>query len=115
MTDKKPSRPTRSRPAKKSPAAEKAVAPKSEAKVEAKVETKVEEKEEVKPLPEVAEPVKAPEPPKAEAILPSYEPAKTAPPEGDTGWVPADSGLTQTLYGAGRIKNRLRTRRGKFG
>ena len=96
MTDKKPSRPSRTRPAKK------AAAPKSAPKVESTAEEK-----EIKAPPAPAEPVKAPEPPKAESILPERTVAKSAPPEDD----PAPPAPVQTLYGAGKIKNRMRNRR----
>ena len=80
-----------------------APAPKPEVKVEApKVEeTKVE-----------SNPVVVEEPKRMK--LEKYERPETNQHEGESKWVDAEHGITQHMYGMGRLKHRMRTRKSRY-
>ena len=107
MTEDKKPAPKKTRPSK--PKSEKVVAPKVEVEAEKKVEAPAEEK----PKTEV---VKQPDPPVAEAKLPKNEghPPVNIKPEPGVEQVLQATGIRQTLYGAGKIKRRLRTRKARY-
>ena len=106
------------------PKASKVEAPKvEEPKVEApKAETpKVEEPKVEAPKieePKVEEPANVLAPVKVEepkrATLEKYERPETNQHEGESKWVEADHGITQHLYGMGRLKHRMRTRKSRY-
>ena len=92
------------------------VAPKMEAP---KAEVKKPDVEPVAPVPfkeQKTEVVKQPEPPKVKSVLPKNEghPPSDPGPDMTPDEVVAACGITQTLYGGGRLKNRLRTRRSRY-
>ena len=104
MTEaKKPTAPKKTRPSK--PKSEKVVAP----KVDVEAEKKVEEK----PKTEV---VKQPDPKPLEAKLepPTPHPEVNIKPEPAVEDVLQKTGIAQTLYGGGKIKRRLRTRKARY-
>ena len=89
--------------------APKVEAPKAEApKVE---EPKVEAPKAEEPV-NVLAPVKVEEPKRA--TLEKYERPETNQHEGESKWVEPDHGITQKLYGMGRLKHRMRTRKSRY-
>ena len=103
MTDKKPA-PRRPSKLEKPKAAEVA-APKKVVKVEAPKEEKPKTKV-----------VKQPDPPAAKSVLPKKEaPAPVEPGPVPTVEEALDTvGIAQTLYGGGKIKRRIRTRKARY-
>ncbi len=59
-----------------------------------------------------ANPVKVEEPKRA--TLEKYERPETNQHEGESKWVEPDHGITQKLYGMGRLKHRMRTRKSRY-
>ena len=94
--------------------APKVEAPKAEApKVEEpKVEAPKIEEPKVEEPANVLAPVKVEEPKRA--TLEKYERPETNQHEGESKWVEADHGITQHLYGMGRLKHRMRTRKSRY-
>ena len=93
--------------------APKVEAPKVEApKVEVKVETPKAEAPKVEEVKIDSNPVKVEEPKRA--ILEKYERPETNQHEGESKWVAPDHGITQHLYGMGRLKHRMRTRKSRY-
>jgi|TARA_R110002012_G_scaffold318039_1_gene535526 hypothetical protein len=72
---------------------------------------KVEEPKVEEPKVESA-PVKVEEPKRMK--LDKYERPETNQHEGEPKWVEADHGITQHLYGMGRLKHRMRTRKSRY-
>ena len=108
-TNKKPKSSKASAPAPKVEVeAPKVEAPKVEVKVEAP-KAKAPKVEEVKID---SNPVKVEEPKRA--TLEKYERPETNQHEGESKWVEADHGITQHLYGMGRLKHRMRTRKSRY-
>ena len=104
MTEaKKPSPRQKTRPSK----------PKSKEVAAPKVEVVAEKKVEEKPKTEV---VKQPDPKPAEAILPPNEghPEVNPGPQPTVEEALSTAGIAQTLYGGGKIKRRLRTRKARY-
>ena len=88
--------------------ASKAKAPKKEVKLEApKVEEPVAEAPKID-----ANPVKVEEPKRMK--LETYERPETNQHEGESKWVEPNHGITQNLYGMGRLKHRMRTRKSRY-
>jgi len=88
-------------------------APKVEApKVEVKVEAPKVEEPKVEEPANVLAPVKVEEPKRA--TLEKYERPETNQHEGESKWVEPDHGITQHLYGMGRLKHRMRTRKSRY-
>ena len=87
-----------------------APAPKPEVKVEApKVEAEAPKVEETKVE---SNPVVVEEPKRMK--LEKYERPETNQHEGEDKWVKPDHGITQHLYGMGRLKHRMRTRKSRY-
>ena len=88
--------------------------PKVEApKVEApKAEAPKVEKPKVEEPKIIAAPVKVDEPKRA--TLEKYERPETNQHEDEPKWVAPDHGITQSLYGMGRLKHRMRTRKSRY-
>jgi hypothetical protein len=108
MTESKKSRSGRA----KKPVEPKVEAPKVEApKVE---EPKAKSVEEAKPEEKVivSAPVKVEEPKRMK--LEPYERPETNPHEGESKWVEPTHNLAQTMYGSGRLKHRMRTRKSRY-
>ena len=83
-------------------------APKAEVKVEApKAEAPKVEEPKIESAPVVVE-----EPKRMK--LEKYERPETNQHEGEPKWVEADHGITQHLYGMGRLKHRMRTRKSRY-
>ena len=92
--------------------APKVEAPKVEApKVEVKVEAPKAEAPKVEEVKIDSNPVKVEEP---RATLEKYERPETNQHEGESKWVAPDHGITQHLYGMGRLKHRMRTRKSRY-
>ena len=110
-TNKKPKSSKASAPAPKV-TAPKVEAPKVEApKVEApKAEAPKVEEPKVEAPKIDANPVKVDEPKRMK--LEKYERPETK--EHETKWVEPDHGITQSLYGMGRLKHRMRTRKSRY-
>ena len=87
--------------------------PKSAEVVAPKADVEVEKKVEEKPKTEV---VKQPDPKPLEAKLdpPTPKPEVNIQPEPVVEEVLAKTGIAQTLYGGGKIKRRLRTRKARY-
>jgi hypothetical protein len=99
MTESKKSRSSRA----KKPVEPQIEAPQvEEPKAEAKPEEKV----------IVSAPVKVEAPERAK--LEPYERPETNQHEGESKWVEPTQGLSQTMYGAGRLKHRMRTRKSRY-
>ena len=93
--------------------APKVEAPKVEApKVEVKVEAPKAEAPKVEEVKIDSNPVKVEEPKRA--TLEKYERPETNQHEGESKWVAPDHGITQHLYGMGRLKHRMRTRKSRY-
>lgn len=93
--------------------APKVEAPKVEApKVEVKVEAPKAEAPKVEEVKIDSNPVKVDEPKRA--TLEKYERPETNQHEGESKWVAPDHGITQHLYGMGRLKHRMRTRKSRY-
>ena len=81
-------------------------APKEEAVKEVEVKAETEEKV------ITSAPVKVEEP-KRQKLEP-YERPETNQHEGESKWVAPDHNIAQNLYGAGRLKHRMRTRKSRY-
>lgn len=87
--------------------------PKLEVKAEApKVEAPKVEAPKVEEPVNVLAPVKVDEPKRMP--LEKYERPVTNQHEGESKWVEPDHGITQHLYGMGRLKHRMRTRKSRY-
>ena len=98
MTAQKKNKSPKAKPAVEAPVEEVVV---EEVKVEAKAEPEI-----------VSAPVKVDEPERVK--LESYERPETNQHEGESKWVEAEHGITQHLYGMGRLKHRMRTRKSRY-
>ena len=84
-----------------------APAPKAEVKEQPQVEAPKVEEPKVESAPVVVE-----EPKRMK--LEKYERPETNQHEGESKWVDAEHGITQHLYGMGRLKHRMRTRKSRY-
>jgi hypothetical protein len=90
-----------------------APAPKVEVKAEApKAEAPKVEEPKVEPPKIDSNPVKVEEPKRMK--LEKYERPVTNQHEGESKWVDPEHGITQHLYGMGRLKHRMRTRKSRY-
>jgi len=94
----------------KKPRSSKASAPAPKAEVE--VEAPKAEAPKVEEVKLDSAPVEVEEPKRMK--LEKYERPETNQHEGEPKWVEADHGITQHLYGMGRLKHRMRTRKSRY-